>query len=117
MSEEWLERQEGPDGQWCDLLNRVPYDRQRIIEIELSKARSVRDMDDAALRGMLWACSVKNTLTGEQSEDISVASAAVVEPWRKRAQELYNDWYKTAFPGPKGSSRTGSRTQPSGKAK
>lgn len=115
MTEEWLERQEGPDGQWCDLLKRVPYDRQRIIEVALTTARSVRDMDDAALRGMLWRCSVKDTLTGEVSQDIGDAGAEVVEPWRKRAQELYNAWFKTAFPGPKGSSRTGSQTRRSGK--
>lgn len=115
MTEEWLERQEGPEGQWCDLLKRVPYDRQRMIEVGLRDGRNALDAQDAALRGMLWACSVRDTLTGAMVDDIERAGAEVVQPWRLRAMELYNDWYKVAMPGPKGSARTVNRTQTSGK--
>jgi hypothetical protein len=114
MNESYLERQEGPDGQWCDLLNRVPYDRQRMIETGLVNARSSRDQMDAALRGMFWRCSVRDALTGEITDDLNRAGAEVVQPWRMRAMELYNDWYRDAFPGPKGSSRTASPTPPTG---
>lgn len=113
--ENYLERQDGPDGQFCELLTRVPYDRQRVIEVALAGSRSTLDRMDAALRAMLWTCSVKDALTGEVTDDIVKAGAEVVQPWRIRAMELYNDWYKAAMPGPKGSARTDSRTPPSGK--
>jgi hypothetical protein len=115
MTEEWLERQEGPDGQFCELLTRVPYDRQRMIERGIFDARSEADGQDAVLRGLLWTMSVRDTLTGEMTDDIGKAAANVIEPWRERAVELYNAWYETAMPGPKGSSRTASRTRTSGK--
>lgn len=111
MSEEWLERQEGPDGQWCDLLKRVPYDRQRLIEMAMDRSRSVRDQQDSALRGMLWACQVRDVLTGDTTDDIDKASGEVVVPWRERAIVLANEWWKAAMPGPKGSSGTASRTR------
>jgi hypothetical protein len=113
----YTERQEGPDGQHCDLLTRVPYDRQRMIETAMSRARTVRDQQDAALRGLLWEASVKDTLTGEMTSDVDRAGAEVIQPWRERAVELYNEWYAVAFPGPKGFSRTASRTPPSGKTR
>lgn len=116
---EYLERQEGPDGQHCDLLNRVPYDRQRMIETAMIDAKTARDMADAAFRGLLWTehepAKVKDALTGEWSEDVDRAGAEVIEPWRNRAVELYNRWHKDAFPGPKGSPRTADRTRPSGR--
>lgn len=115
MSEEWLERQEGPEGQWCDLATRVGYGAQRRIEIALARAQNATDMSDVALRGLLEGCSVKDVFTGEPTEDIDRASAEVVEPWRRRAMELYNAWYKDAHPGPKGSSRTARQTKSSGK--
>lgn len=115
MSEEWLERQEGPEGQWCDLLKRVPYDRQRMIEVGMRGGRSGADTMDAVLTGMLWECKVKDALTGEMTTDIQRAGAEIVQPWRTRAVELYNAWYAEAMPGPKGSPRTGSRTPRSGK--
>lgn len=124
MSEEWLERQEGPDGQWCDLLTRIPYGVERRVEIGLSFARSQRDQMDAVLRALIAEdrdekprCSVKDALTGEVCDDINRAAAEVIQPWRVRAMELYNAWFKAAMPGPKGSSRTGNRTPTSGKAK
>ncbi len=115
MTEEWLERQEGPDGQYADLLTRVPYDRQRAIEISLGRFQSELDQQDAALRGLLWEASVKDTLTGETTDDIGRAGAEVIQPWRIRAMELYNAWYKAAMPGPKGSAGTGHRTRRSGR--
>lgn len=115
MTEEWLERQDGPDGQFCLLLNRVPYDRQRMIEVGTAGARTVRDNQDACLRGMLWEASVKDALTGELTDAIDRAGAEVIQPWRERAVVLYNEWYRKAYPGPKGSSRTDSRTPSSGK--
>lgn len=126
---EYLEHQEGPDGQHCDLLNRVPYDNQRKVEAAFAWARSPNDRLDAALRGMLWTpadvdeyhvgCKprVKHMLTGEITDDLGAAGTDVVQPWRVRASELYNAWSEIAFPGPKGSSRTGNRTPTSGKAK
>lgn len=112
---EYVEHQEGPDGQYCDLLTRVPYDRQRMIEIALRDGQTNGDAMDAILRGMMWECSVKNDLTGEMSDRVEWAGSAVVQPWRLRAVELYNAWYKVAFPGPKGLPRTGSPTRTSGK--
>jgi hypothetical protein len=112
---EYLERQEGPDGNTCELLTRVPYDRQRMIEQGLARARDNRDQMDACLRGLLWSCDVVDVLTGEKTQDIDRAGAEIVQPWRKRAVDIYNGWYAEAFPGPKGSSRTGSRTPRSGK--
>lgn len=111
---EYVEHQEGPDGQYCDLLTRVPYPRQRVIEIAMSQARTTVDAMDAAFQGMLWSCSVKDALTGEMTDDVDQAGAEVVQPWRVRAMELYNAWFKEAMPGPKGTSRTGSRTPRSG---
>jgi hypothetical protein len=112
---DYIERQDGPDGQFCELLTRIPYDRHRMIEKALFDARSELDARDAALRGLLWSVSVKDALTGAETADIDKAGAEVIEPWRKRAVELYNAWYESAFPGPKGSSRTASRTRTTGK--
>lgn len=114
---DWIERQEGPDGQWCDLATRVGYGAQRRIEVTLALARTGTDAADAALRALVEGCSVKDVFTGELTADIDRASAEVVEPWRRRAMELYNAWYKDAHPGPKGSSRTASQTPTSGKTK
>lgn len=107
---EFLETLEGPDGQKCRLLTRVPYDRQRIIERLMASARSNADRSDAALQGLLWDCTVTDYLTGKETQDIGAASAAVIEPWRIRAVDLYNAWYAEAMPGPKGSTRTAPRT-------
>ena len=113
---EYLERQEGPDGQHCDLLTRVPYDRQRMIEMAFARARSDVDRLDACFRGLLWGDAVvKDALTGEQTADYDRAPAEVIQPWRIRAGELYNTWFAVAFPGPKGSTRTGRRTGSSAK--
>ena len=115
MANDYTERQEGPDGQYCDLLTRVPYANQRMIEIGLSYARTNADRMDAALRGLLVGCSVLHELTRERSDDLNDAAAEVVVPWRVRAMDLYNAWYKQAFPGPKETSRTDQSTPPSGK--
>lgn len=113
---EYVEHQDGPEGQFCDLLTRLPYDRQRMIEIALASAKTQRDMEDAALRGLLWSASVKHSLTGEMTDEFSVGAAEVIDPWRKRAVVLYNAWYEQAMPGPKGSTRKpGSLIQRSGK--
>jgi hypothetical protein len=101
ISPEFLERLEEPDGDLCVLLNRVPYDRQRVIEIALAEARSTADRLDAALRGMLWEAKVKDYLTGEATDDPARANTAHVFKWRLRAMELYNAWYAEAFPDPK----------------
>jgi hypothetical protein len=86
-----------------------------MIETGLARADNVRDQQDACLRGLMESCSVLDVDTGERTANIGKASAAVVQPWRERAVDIYNEWYKEAFPGPKGSSRTGSRTPRSGK--
>jgi hypothetical protein len=112
---DYLEKQEGPDGQTCELLTRLPYDRSRMIERGMFDAKSELDAKDAVLRGMIWTCSVVDTLTGETTDDIDKAAAEVIDPWRDRAVELYNAWYKVSHPGPKGSSKTASRTRTSGK--
>jgi len=117
MDNDYTERQEGPDGQYCYLLTRVPYDVQRMIEAGMAVARTNNDRLDACFRGLLWGeRNVKDTLTGEMTDDVDRAAAEVIQPWRVRAAELYNDWWKQAFPGPKGSPRKGSPTQSSGKA-
>ncbi len=113
MSEEWLERQEGPDGQYCDLLNRLPYDRERMVEQGMFKAESQLDGQDAVLRALAWSVSVKDALTGKTTNDLDRAAAEVIDPWRKRAVELYNAWYLVAFPGPKGLTPTESPPMPS----
>jgi len=111
---DYLERQEGPDGQYCDLLTRIPYDRQRTLELWLSRARSKNDQMDAALHALLWTdyapAKGKHVLTGEWTDDVGMAGAEIVEKWRERAMELYNDWFAAAMPGPKESTRTGRRT-------
>lgn len=125
----YLEHQEGPDGQHLDLLNRVLYDRQRVIEIGLRNARNTLDEYDAALRGMAWTAAdvseykvgcvpaVRHLLTDDMTEDLGKASAAVIQPWRVRASELYNEWYQATIPGPKGSTRKpGSPIPTSGKS-
>ena len=113
---EYVEHQEGPDGQWCDLLIRIPYENQRVIEIGMSHARSNNDRLDAIFQGMLKGCEVKDYLTGEPSDDPMKAATEVIQPWRERAMELYNAWSAVAFPGPKGSPRKpGNRTPTSGK--
>jgi len=86
-----------------------------MIEIGLREATTTADAMDAALRALLAECSVRDADTGEMVHDIEKAGAEVVQPWRVRAMELYNAWHKDAFPGPKGSPRTGSRTPSSGK--
>lgn len=112
---DYLEKQDGPDGQTCELLTRIPYDRHRMIEKAFFEAKSEVDAQDALLRGMLWSASVKDTLTGETTDDIGRAATEVIDPWRQRAVELYNAWYAVAFPGPKGSSRTAYRIRTSAK--
>jgi hypothetical protein len=107
----YTEHQEGPDGQSCELLTRIPYDRQRMIETAMYRARSNVDRLDAAFRALLWSATVKDVLTGETTDDVDRAAAEVIQPWRVRAVELYNDWFKAAYPGPKGSSGTGRRTR------
>lgn len=121
---EYLEHQEGPDGQCCDLLTRVPYERQRALEINLRNGRNAQDQDDAALRAFLWRAAdvdeyhvgckpnVKHDLTGDFTDDLGKASLAVIQPWRERASELYNAWFEAAMPSQKkGSGRTGRSTR------
>ncbi len=64
MTEEWLERQEGPNGQYCDLLTRLPYERQRMIEALPPTSRPA-DIKDVVLRALLWDAKVNDTLTGQ----------------------------------------------------
>ena len=112
---DYTETLEGSDGQTCELLTRVPYDRQRMIERGMFEAKSELDAQDIVFHGLLWTAKVNDALTGEPTEDVDKAGAEVIDPWRQRAVELYNAWYAVAFPGPKGSSRTASRTRTSGK--
>ncbi len=115
MTEEWLERQEGPNGQYCDLLTRLPYERQRMIEA-LPPTTRPADIKDACLRALLWEAQVTDTLTGQMTGNIDRAAAQVIAPWRERAVELYNAWYAEAFPGPKDSTgKTGSQTPTTGR--
>ncbi len=115
MTEEWLERQEGPDGQYCELLTRIPYDRYRIMENGFWGVENTKAQNDVVFRAMIWEASVKDTLTGEMTDDVGKADAMLIDRWRDRAVQLYNKWNAAAMPGPKGSSRTDSRTPTSGR--
>ena len=107
----YTERQEGPDGQYCVLLTRVPYDRWLLIEAESHRDRNPATFTDVIFRALLEEASVKNYLTGEDDFDVARADPALVTKWRERAFELYFEWKKAAMPGPKGTSGTGSRTR------
>lgn len=109
----YVERQEGPDGQYCLLLNRVPYDVALAIDMVIDVERSTSRRADAILRNLTWECRVKDYLTGEMTADVGQADPYMVLEWRNRAVELWNEWRKAAKPGPKGSSRTASQTPPS----
>jgi hypothetical protein len=87
-----------------------------MIETSLTTKSSPRDIEDVCLRALWWDGKVKDTLTGDMTADVGRAAPEVITPWRERAVALYTTWYGEAFPGPKGSSRTASRTPNSEKA-
>lgn len=106
----YTEKQEGPDGQYCVLLTRVPYDIALDVDVVVETERAPSRRADAILRGLTWECSVINYLTGERTSDVGAADPYLVLEWRNRAVELWHEWKKVAAPGPKGSARTGSQT-------
>ena len=109
---EYTERLEGPDGQFCVLLTRLPYERALLVERESIRESNLSVFANACLRAHLWEASVTDYLTGEDAgDDFMRGAPEVITPWRERAVQLYVEWRKIAFPGPKGSPRTGRRTR------
>lgn len=115
MAEGYTKRFEGPDGQYVVLLTRLPYDRALQVEEAFATEPTAGKRADAVLRALLWDASVKDYLTDEVTADINAANPALIADWRDEATVLYLAWRKEAFPGPKGSSKTGRSTPPSSK--
>lgn len=83
----------------------------------MARARTTNDQADACFRGLLWSIKARDILTGEMTDDPDADIAAeVIQPWRMRAVDIYNEWYAAAFPGPKGSTGTGRRTRNTAKS-
>lgn len=95
----FTERQEGPDGQFCELYTRFTYDEmQRIEEASVSRM-NISAFADAVLKVAASEFMVFHARTGkENTTDIGVGNAAVTVPWRDRAVDLYLAWKEEAFP-------------------
>ena len=114
----WLKKEHG-DGWSAQLLTRLPYDRELLIELAQEREEVVLNalMDlassgkaprrqgagwsaftDAVLRAHLWAFEGIDYLTGEPTDEIGKAHRDVVDKVRLAALKLYAEWRAEAYP-------------------
>ena len=122
---DWLEDLTLPDGQYAKLLKRLPNERAMAINTAVARERAVRDgglipvwdpvFADAVAKAVLWEARLKDYLTGNwvDANEYGKADPRVSEKIQVRAIELYVEWYREAYAGPKDSSETGLPTPPS----
>lgn len=126
MTESWLHHMDGPDGQEADLLTRLTYDRDQLIQISMEREEHVTALlmaqagveggtgfsvpwfADACLRAHLWTGKFRHALTEEITDQVGQADprSDFLVSVRLKAVELYLAWKQVAKSGPKGSGPT-----------
>jgi hypothetical protein len=128
----FTERLDLPDGQWAELLTRLPYDRQMAVEVaterdaaitgaladKLAPETAIRGATwagwvDAVMRAVLWQAHLRGYLEPDKwldAAEVGQADPQVTDKIRLHAVKLYLEWRKAIDPGPKESSQSGTQT-------
>ena len=118
----YTERLELPEGQWADLLTRLPTARAQIVLVAIAREQDIRKkplmtwdpvFTDAVARAHLVSARLKNYLHPDQwvgADEYGLAAPEITDEIKVRATVLYAQWSADATPGPKEPSTTDSPT-------
>ena len=103
MAESYVERVDLPNGQWADLLTRLPYERATMIVKAIAReGNTLPVFEDVVLRAHLWRAKLTNYLEPDAdalgADGVGMADPETVDQLQTRAMELYIAWRKMARP-------------------